>query len=370
MLGRPTDVRCLEQRLTPGREILPLAAARRHGGDVAAPRYLLLMPWTIETMGPLLRQFDERVRRDVSSFSGLIAPAASRGSVLRDPASEIDVQAVEERLGVRLPPSYRAFVLISDGAYASALGAELDDEGLGRHGLVPVSEVQRTIDGDELGVSIWCDRVPELNDPANDSVPVAGDARPVTYYSRYRDGLLISHIWNGTSRLALVPRPGNEEWALWDFHWEGAFAHPSFADFIQWYLAKPDQRPRPELADDYVATFTAGRAYTLDHLAEVGDPRAQELAAAALRSGSDDQRIPALLAKLGDPQHIPLLRETYERSHGWIRVAALDALDRLGAEETLAMLVEVARDPDERVRNWAQHRLDEHHAREEQRDRR
>ena len=39
-------------------------------------------------------------------------------SILRPPASEAAIAALEARLGTTLPPSYRAFLAISDGAAA------------------------------------------------------------------------------------------------------------------------------------------------------------------------------------------------------------------------------------------------------------
>jgi len=311
-------------------------------------------------MRVLALRFDERVRRDVSRFDQLVEPAQERGSVLREPASEPDIARAEERLGVRLPASYRWFLLVSDGAYASALGAELVTEHDLRHGLLSVSELQRTVDGDEIGVRVWCGDLAEPYDPADDisHPPAPGAPEHVGDYRPYQDGLLITHIFNGSERLALVPRPGAAEWELWDFHWEGAYAHASFADFLEWFVTRSDERPRPEHADLYVESFLSGRSFTLGLLAEVGDPRAVELGRARLQAGSEDTRIPAVLGQMGDPDSIPVLRETYGRSERWaMRAAALGALMRLGADDAAELLAQAASDDDADLRRWATWKL-------------
>src|SRR5438445_461462 len=89
------------------------------GGPVDALVRFSVMTWTVDRMKTLAQRFDERVRLDVTGSDVLIAPAQARGSVLRAPASEEDIERVEERLEVRFPPSYRAFLLVSNGAYAS-----------------------------------------------------------------------------------------------------------------------------------------------------------------------------------------------------------------------------------------------------------
>ena len=281
------------------------------------------MAWTVDEMRPLVEGFDERVRREMSRFDRLREPARTRGSVLRDPASDEDIKRAEERLGVRLPPSYRSFLLISNGAYASALGAEIQYPFADvRHGLLRVADIDRTVNADPIGVDVWCDQIPDFADPANDVPPTPGELSEVGYYTPYRNGIVITHIHNGTDRLALVPRRGYEEWELWDFHWEGALAHSSFADFLWWYVARPERRrPQPEDADGFVSTFRTAGKWTLDDLAELGDPRVFDLA-----------RWP-------------------------VRLQALSGLEQCHAEDVDELLRDALTDEDENVRNWAARRL-------------
>jgi hypothetical protein len=314
------------------------------------------MTWTVDTMRPLVERFDERVRRDMSRFDRLREPAHSRGTVLREPANEADIAQAEERLGVKLPPSYRSFLLISNGAYASALGAETQYRGENqwRHGLLRVAEIEWTVKADPVGVKVWCEEGHVHLDQKNDFLPVAGNPQPVGYYAPYRDGLVITHIHNGTNRLALVPRPGREEWELWDFHWEGAMAHPSLADFLEWFVSRPDWRPRPEDADALVEAYVSGSRYTLGDLAELGDPRAEQLARQRIEEGKADQVVVQLLGKLGNRANIPLLRELYWASEGALRAQTLMALDELGAPDLNDILQNALASDDEPLRYWAQ----------------
>jgi hypothetical protein len=190
---------------------------------------------------------------------------------------------------------------------------------------------------------------------------VPGAPEPVAYNAPYRHGIVITHIHNGNDRLVLVPRPGNEEWELWDCHWEGPDAHPSFAGFLQWFLDQPDPWPKAEDADTLIATFRAGRIWTLGDLAELGDnSRVFDIAREAIDSDKALQPVAQLLGHMGDPAAIPLLRELYAKTRGYARVQTLQALEEIGAEDLEAFLRDALTDPDDHVRNWASRRLAAH----------
>src|SRR5687768_7275534 len=90
----------------------------------------------------LVHLWDERLRRDASRFELLAPEAIERATLLREPASEHDIALAEQRLGVALPPTYRAFLLCSNGAHASSLGPETQQWGeTHRHGCVPAQEL-------------------------------------------------------------------------------------------------------------------------------------------------------------------------------------------------------------------------------------
>jgi hypothetical protein len=296
----------------------------------------------------------------MSRFDRLREPAQTRGSVLRAAASEDDIRRAEERLAATLPPSYRSFLLMSDGAYASALGAEIQYPFADvRHGLLRVSDIELTVNADPIGVDVWCDQIPELNDPANDVPSKPGEPQDVGYYAPYRDGVVITHIHNGTNRLALVPRDGEEEWELWDFAWEGATGHASFADFLWWYVGRPERRrPQPEDADALASTFRTSGTWTLDNLAELGDTRVFELARECVESGRFCQDVARLLGQMAAPEGLPLLRELYRSNAEWVvRVQTLGALEQAHAEDLDEFLHDALNDEDENVRSWASGRL-------------
>ena len=90
----------------------------------------------------LARRWDERLRREMSRFEVLAPEPLESGRLLREPAPEQDIQRAEQRLGVTLPPSYRAFLLCSNGAWASSLGPEIQYWGdTDRHGFLPVQQI-------------------------------------------------------------------------------------------------------------------------------------------------------------------------------------------------------------------------------------
>jgi hypothetical protein len=317
------------------------------------------MTWTLDIMRPLVHRFDDRVRGDMSRFDRLREPAHSRGTVLREPATEAGIIEAEQRLGVKLPPSYRAFLLVTDGAYASSLGAETQQRGENqwRHGLLRVSDVGLTVNADPIGVRIWCDEGGELVNPGEAIRPTAQEPQSVADYKPYREGLVITHIHNGTDRLALVPRPGREEWELWDFHHVGATAHASFGDFLRWFTTRPDRRPKPEDADALVEEYVSGRRYTLNDLAELGDPRAEEFARRSVETGRPQLVAIQLLGKLGNQANIPLLLDLYWKSLGAVRAQTLMALDELDAPDLDDLLRDALASDDESLRSWARWRF-------------
>jgi hypothetical protein len=64
----------------------------------------------------LVRRWDGRLLGDEEAAEKW--PVRATGSLLRPGASEEEIAGLEERLGVALPPSYRAFLAISNGAWA------------------------------------------------------------------------------------------------------------------------------------------------------------------------------------------------------------------------------------------------------------
>ena len=321
--------------------------------------------WTVEAVGFLARKWDERVRREVSRFERVVPEIEERGTVLREPASDQQVAAAEEELGVALPPSYRAFLLVSNGAHASFLGVEILNAAAQpmRHGLVPIEQVAPAAEADAFTVELWTS-ADGLNDQANDRPPTGRTPTTVGYYEPLKRGLLLSTPLD-TFRQVLVPREGRKEWELWNMAFEGAGAYRSFADFLHFEVHRPWWRPKPERADEYAAAVERGELGHLDALAEVGDPRAGPLAAAWVESDQLDHewlRVgPArVLSKLADPATIPAMLRAYRRAsvhNDNYRVALLAGLVAAGAREAEELLRAAAEDSNEQVRRWASWKL-------------
>ena len=307
-------------------------------------------------MRAIVNQWDARVRRDVSRFVPLVEDTATRGSVLRDPAAEWEVASAEQCLGLRFPPSYRAFLLLSNGARASSLGAETVNNP--EHGFLPVGQVRPVVDADPFLAELWT-TPPELNDPARRRAPAEGRPVEVAYFKPLLDGLLIAQHPFAPFRDVLVPDSTRNEWELWAFHKEGASAYDSFVDLLREEIGQPDRRPKAELADGYVADVRAGQLHRLDDLAEIDDPRAGDLACEVLNDKTLDEftrrSAASTLGRLADPRHRPCLRKAYaEATIGPSRLLILAAIDASGDPDAEAMLrAAAADDPDDQVRKWA-----------------
>ncbi len=183
------------------------------------------------------------MRREIGSSARLIPEAEARNSVLREPASEGEVIEAEERLGLPFPPSYRSFLLISNGAYASSIGAEVvHREEERRNGFLAVQDVAPMAEVDAGKIELWATE-PILNDPAKDEAPVGIKGLDVRYFKPMQHALLISRP-HENYRDALVPRSGEQEWEFWVFHHSGAVAYRSFADWLLAVLKRPDAAQR------------------------------------------------------------------------------------------------------------------------------
>src|SRR6476469_7402051 len=76
----------------------------------------------LDDVPALARAWSDVVLRDVPPRYRDDPQYESAGSVLRRGASEEELVRAEQRIGRGLPPSYRAFLAVSDGAYAHDQG--------------------------------------------------------------------------------------------------------------------------------------------------------------------------------------------------------------------------------------------------------
>ena len=191
--------------------------------------------WTADTIRPLVAAWDRKMVSGVDA-RGPAAEIRVRESVLRPPATAEAIGAAEEGLGRRLPPSYRAFLEISDGAHASMIGPEV--RAMERHGFLPVAEIGPARELDAEHLELWTGDIVGMTDPAHAHGPIADGPIEVRHSLPALDGVLVSRPV-GTFRAILVPRPDTTEWELWDFGASEILAHRSFADLLEWQLGLP-----------------------------------------------------------------------------------------------------------------------------------
>jgi hypothetical protein len=265
--------------------------------------------WNVERMRAVASEWDAALRAALPAYARLVPEAEARGSVLRTGASEGEIVAVERRLGVVLPTSYRSFLAVSDGADAGVWGADRVERFYGEsrsalcgvRDLLPLSERE---DGLVAGwLSTFAGYGHEQKPPSVDVPTQVFDFEP---------GLRALALTKPQqdSKLAIVPFAG--EWQVWDLQHSEVTGYVSFAQYLRdqtrrvWsQVAERDARVRTALTDGSSYADTAA-------LAESGDPRAVDVACRQLERGDD--RAVVLLIKLGDPQSIPTLRAAYAKA--------------------------------------------------------
>jgi hypothetical protein len=100
-----------------------------------------LQSWSDEILAAVR---DARVRPADSHIAG----ALERGTILREPASEARIDAVEKGLGVELPDSLKRFYRASDGMTLIAFDAASND-------LWPVDRIRRFVEVEPEFVAAW-----------------------------------------------------------------------------------------------------------------------------------------------------------------------------------------------------------------------
>lgn len=273
--------------------------------------------------------------------------------ILRAPASGETIEALEARLGARLPPSYRAFLAHSDGADAfPGLGVVrwggATEPSTGLH---PAASVGWLRDLDR-GLASWLgDLMPDEDadawshpnfdsrSPERDYLAPDGTNDPIDAKGGHLAyALAISVNVDGYMTLLdplVVDADG--EWEAWDFGTKlpGAQRHPSFAALLEADI----KRWRDQLTAD------AGRREGVNaSIAVVGDPDRtleERIGAAwsAFSAGARDELVPGLAAIARD-----------DRVALGQRLTALSLLGYVRTPDAIAVLVDIVRDPDPRLR--------------------
>jgi hypothetical protein len=265
--------------------------------------------WNVDRMRPVVREWDKALRAELPAYARLVPTAEARESVLREPASEDEIAAAEERLGVRLPPSYRSFLLLSDGAEATVFGAAMVLRLFGRRGggFVGVRELVPLSTAVSYLVPGWRDAMGEFADRQEEPSPEA--SVQVFDFAPGENAVLIT-VPQQDEIVALVPF--QREWQVWEFAHTEVHAYESFAAFIR-HKTRAAQGRVTERNARVEAAVADGRSFTeLEDLAAQGDPRA---VAVACRGLEHSRRVQAALQLiyLGDPTAIPALWAALER---------------------------------------------------------
>lgn len=150
---------------------------------------------------------------------------AQDGKLLNRACDESDVVALEARLGTALPPSYREFLLSSDGMVVPTFGVSL----------LPAAQVDWFRSLDEVGaIDIWNDGRDEATD---EQYAVYGaDQDCVHMRPRHlRTALQISTSADGDVLLLIPDVRFGPEWEAWFFGNKnpGAYRYRSFRDLME-----------------------------------------------------------------------------------------------------------------------------------------
>jgi hypothetical protein len=148
-------------------------------------------------------------------------------------ATEVQLEAAEARLGVRLPSSYREFLLIANGwAYP---GNDMDFPGA----LCSIEQVAWFRDDDLAWINAWTVNAAKVSD--EDYFVYGDDQDPVNLRAEYLNKCLkLSEVTEGGVYLLNPEIISNSyEWEAWHFSDElpGALRYKSFRDLIKYQHA-------------------------------------------------------------------------------------------------------------------------------------
>lgn len=304
--------------------------------------------WPADDLDGLLRQWSAACLARLGALERPVAAAARTGSLLRPPATESAVAAAERRLGVHFPPSYRQFLLISDGAYGDTMGAltaggSLADDSDDAWGLLPVAEVRPYVEVDPHAVEIWLELQDEIEaaDGGVDLTPVfEGDE--VRDHRPMQDALAIARGFDANCSLLVPvggPGPG-EEWEVWEHHKEGTTRWSSFRaylhDTVEEHLGVDVDEAEALLL---VAGAESGNQSAVQRLARVRSPEATKLLVEAARRGIAPHAVMRALARIGGPEVVAVL--TALQLDSWQQPYVHAALARIGTPEALDHLAAV-----------------------------
>ena len=181
-------------------------------------------------------------------------PVLATGSVLVPGADESAIERTEQRLGVSLPPSYRAFLQRTNGAYAGPLGLEHSgwsgwrDQPSRPTSLLPVEAIGPSATNDPFSVDLSTELLAPLpygqttltrpwrsesGEIAFLDVPTTGTSADEAVAGLYWS-VLIGWVWDPSTLVVLNPMiaDGDGEWELDIVLPDGTWRYPSFGAWL------------------------------------------------------------------------------------------------------------------------------------------
>ncbi len=304
---------------------------------------------------------------------------AMHGTVLLSGATEEQLRAAEERLGVSLPPSYRAFLAMSNGAHADGVGLGIrvsaaDDPAMPEPALWPCERIDWAGRVDRRLVDMWAteaaggvtdpDRHPGYDSGIAESryLDHAAEQDPVHFKPGHlRHALQISRNVDGYA-LFLNPLVGDSsgEWEVLDFGTKapGAFRYATFRDFLADRLDSDESMGLSEgEAADRLDTALDQDAPAMERMIAVGalmlsSRRSEAVVTAlvdvALDSGADTQaRRMAIhwMRSIDDPRVVDVVERLIDTDAGAYRSELLPVAASLVDPRAGEVLRALLRDP-------------------------
>jgi len=276
----------------------------------------------------------------------LPALVLERGTVLRPPAPQRAVEAAAARLGLELPPSYAAFLAVSDGAFANGCGPVTRSD---EYGLLPAADVCRLVDVAADHVALWVESFGGVGPEGRDA---RTDGQDVRSFAPLGGAVLITPMIDAICDCLVAVAPefdaGGEGFEVWATFKEGATRYLTFGRWLeqmvltQWVARDDDlvRRLLPEVGEQLAAIerWTADPAYHWFAVRQV-----RRLAAAP----AGDRRVMAALDRLwaGDDAYLRLAAAQADLGHR--RDRAMERLTSLAgsaaikhSEPTVALAAE------------------------------
>lgn len=202
--------------------------------------------WSDERWGPLLDRWERALRVEESR------PPADKPTPFRRVGADVAaIGALEHRIGRRLPPSYRTFLLATDGFRADGWGAAQTFDSAHYNGLLPASRVLTLAWADP--VTVLSHAVPDTPfgpgpfEP-EDVVAFLGLAEETRYEFPPVGHLLHAIAVSGPQQhgnIVLDPLivDAAGEWEAWRWDADGCTRFASFGSLVEQVVAEAEQAP-------------------------------------------------------------------------------------------------------------------------------